>query len=99
MDVNEAKKIVRLEDALEFCKEQAVLEQYVSDEKWKYLSIAADAIKKQIPKKPISYDKHYFICPGCREDLGKDEDAIYVYQEIPPDFCEKCGQALDWSDT
>ena len=55
--------------------------------------------EKQIPKKPVSYDKHYFKCPDCGKDLGKDEDAIYVYQEAPPNFCEHCGQKIDWSDT
>ena len=30
--------------------------------------------------------------------LGIDEDDIAVYDETPPNYCEKCGQALDWSD-
>lgn len=59
---------------------------------------AVKALYKANKLSPISYDKHYFKCPSCREDLGIDEDSIFVYEETPPNFCGKCGQALDWSD-
>lgn len=62
----------------------------------KACELACKALEKQIPKKPISYDKHYYKCPCCEEDLDIDEDDIYVYQEIPPNFCYMCGQALEW---
>jgi hypothetical protein len=61
------------------------------------------ALEKQIPKKPIpnnvksilirmgNYDWHKEIteyeCPNCNENTSK----IYNY-------CDKCGQALDWSE-
>ena len=59
---------------------------------------AVKALYKANKLTPISYDKHYYKCPCCKEDLGVDEDDIYVYQETPAKFCCKCGQALDWSD-
>lgn len=54
-----------------------------------------EALEKQIPKKPIfeSGQTSPFgvddvpYCPSCRCDLPEVS------------YCEKCGQALDWSDT
>lgn len=54
-----------------------------------------EALEKQIPKKPIfeSDQTSPFgvddvpYCPSCRCDLPEVS------------YCEKCGQALDWSDT
>ena len=95
MSVEEAKKIAKLECALEFCKKQSVLEQYVSDEKWKHFDIAVGAIEKQIPKKPIGRHTSY-KCPICdrRVRSGKGSSSFGVDY-----FCQRCGQALDWSDT
>ena len=58
---------------------------------------AVKALYKANKLSPIPYDKHYFKCPSCKEDLCIDEDDIYVYDEIPPNYCEKCGQALEWN--
>ena len=60
--------------------------------------VAIKALEKQIPKKPVNYDKHYYKCPCCSEDLEIDNDMLFVYDEEPPKFCIKCGQKLDWSD-
>ena len=59
---------------------------------------AINALEKQIPKKPVNYDKHYYKCPCCNKDLEIDNDMLFVYDEEPPKFCIKCGQKLDWSD-
>lgn len=59
---------------------------------------AVKALYKANKLSPISYDKHYYKCPCCKEDLGIDDDGIFVYEETPPNFCKECGQALDWSD-
>lgn len=44
----------------------------------KSLDIAISAIKKQIPKKPIKVEKHYYKCPCCKQDLGISDDDIFV---------------------
>ena len=51
---------------------------------------AIEALKKQVPKKPIKseYSDIIYRCPVC--DWGK-----FV---IPEHYCNHCGQALDWSD-
>ena len=54
-----------------------------------------EALEKQIPKKPIFESEQTSpfgvddvpYCPSCRCDLPE------------VNYCEKCGQALDWSDT
>lgn len=65
----------------------------------KSLDIAISAIEKQIPKKPLNVEKHYYKCPYCKQDLGISEDDIFVYEMPTPMYCSNCGQALDWSDT
>lgn len=58
------------------------------------LALAIDALKRQIPKKPIireaedsfGYVKH-ILCPNC-------EKVEFGYEH--PCFCRICGQAIDW---
>ena len=64
------------------------------------LTIAINALEKQIPKKPepINYKKYMdsvknanflrgaYWCPGCKHVIRSG------------DYCEDCGQKLDWSD-
>ena len=52
--------------------------------------------EKNEPKRPICYDKHHYKCPICGEELGVDDDSIYIYEEELPNYCSKCGQKLDW---
>lgn len=61
--------------------------------------MALKALYKQNAIKPILYEKHYFKCPYCKEELGIDVDDITVYDMSPPKHCENCGQALDWGDS
>lgn len=63
------------------------------------MKIVIKALDKQIPKKPINVEKHYYNCPCCKQDLGVSDDDIFVYENPTPMYCHKCGQALDWSDT
>ena len=65
------------------------------------LEVAITALEKQMPKKPDlegdGYDENgeliydTWICPCC----GKYYEVYY--EEY--DFCPKCGQAIDWSDS
>lgn len=59
---------------------------------------ALKALYKANKLKPVRYDKYYFVCPCCKEDLGISEEDIFVYDSLPPQYCEKCGQAIDWSE-
>ena len=59
------------------------------------LDMGIAALEKQIPKKPIFESEQTSLfgvddvpyCPSCRCELPEVS------------YCEKCGQALDWSDT
>lgn len=58
--------------------------------------VVLTALEKQIPKKPnkIKWD---YTCPCC------NADEFYLIYDCQKDgkynYCAKCGQALDWSDT
>lgn len=80
-------KLVRNQDALEYCKKQSMLEQMVGEEKWKHYEYAAKALKKQIPLKPTTFGKDLFDCAFCGRVLEKHSH----------NYCPKCGQKLDWS--
>ena len=60
------------------------------------IDLAIGALEKQVPKKPIIRKaEDYFgnvkhtLCPNCQE-------AEFVFTQ--PCFCNRCGQAIDWSD-
>lgn len=53
------------------------------------MELIVKALEKQIPKKPIfSEDKQFALCPCC------DMKGLADKQE----YCDNCGQKLDWSD-
>ena len=62
-----------------------------------YTETAVKALYKANKLTPISSGKYEFICPCCKEDLGIESEDIFVYDMTPPNFCDKCGQALDWN--
>lgn len=62
----------------------------------KVVALACKALEKQIPKKVIlGYDEHDSICcPNCKRELM----SMDWYDHWKCNYCEVCGQALDWSD-
>lgn len=51
-----------------------------------------NALKKQIPKKPIYWNNEMYICPNChRAEYIKQRDGLDVY-------CGGCGQLIDWGE-
>lgn len=59
------------------------------DEDYEANAMAINALEKQIPKKPIfTEDKQFALCPCC------DMKGLADKQE----YCDNCGQKLDWSD-
>lgn len=82
-------------EALELFKERLTLikEHYAGEVKdyEEALEIGIQALEKQIPKKPISYDdcEQFVIRCTC----GKCTDTRFFHG-----YCTWCGQKLDWSD-
>lgn len=62
----------------------------------KVIALACKALEKQIPKKVIlGYDERDSICcPNCKCELM----SMDWYDHWKCNYCENCGQALDWSD-
>lgn len=64
---------------------------YVSNKEMAELAISA--LKKQIPKKVKNIEEKTYvligICPNCQVKLNNI---------ISHDYCEECGQAIDWSE-
>ena len=51
------------------------------------LTIAINALEKQIPKKPKTDDRYVmYICPCCNDFI-----------KVSHNCCQNCGQAIDWS--
>lgn len=61
----------------------------------KVVALACKALEKQIPKKVIlGYDEQDSICcPNCKGELI----SMDWYDHRKCNYCEFCGQALDWS--
>lgn len=59
------------------------------------VKVAINALEKQIPKKVVT-DKNIYICPNCGANVETDcgDDMLdYILN-----FCDNCGQKLDWSE-
>lgn len=55
------------------------------------VKVIAEALEKQIPKKPIMVKDRaetYYICSECEMEVDKFDD----------NYCSDCGQKLDWSN-
>ena len=61
---------------------------YITDVDAEPLRLAIKALERQIPKEPIVNDD--IICPNCSATL------IYCLHTSEIDYCDKCGQRLDW---
>lgn len=77
------------QEALDLLNNVEFAEQYQGkDEYGTMLLMCKDALEKQIPKKP--HKEEFELCETC--------PVCGWLLECLPNYCEKCGQALDWSD-
>ena len=58
------------------------------------LDMAIEALEKQVTKKPERDEEYPLgrVCPKCCAYLGNVQ-----FISSNHDYCERCGQALDWS--
>ena len=54
----------------------------------KAISMAIEALEKQVPKKAPNHDG--MVCPSCNSKARYGHPYEY--------YCPHCGQAIDWSD-
>ena len=64
---------------------------YITDVDAEPLKLAIKALERQIPKKPI-YGAANIKCPNCGATL------LYYFYSFKIDYCDECGQRLDWSE-
>ena len=70
------------------CEESICYVTYIDAEP---LRLAIKALEKQIPKKPV-YGAANIKCPNCGATL------LYYFHSFKIDYCDECGQRLDWSE-
>lgn len=67
---------------------------FTFEEEKEAYEIAIEALKKQIPKKPINepinQSLHYKLCPRCNRKISG--------MEWGQEYCWSCGQAIDWQE-
>ena len=85
MDAKEAIKIIK-----KMYKAQPINEKLTCENG--ALSVAIDALEKQVPKVPIDYK-----CPCCGESVFLETRAGWYQVEHHLKVCEKCCQKIDWS--
>lgn len=66
-----------------------------------YIKLAIESLEKQIPKKPLNIEDKYWGCPCCY-GLLMVRWITYPTNPVPLEagrnYCEDCGQAIDWLD-
>ena len=78
-----AKKALELLNEVEFSEKYQGVQEYAE-----MLIVCKEALEKQIPKKVTKS-----ACPSCNR--------IFLFrhgEKRKGDYCDNCGQALDWSD-
>ena len=59
------------------------------------LKLAINALEKQIPMKVVE-ERNIYLCPNCGSSAETDcGDDMLDYRL---NYCDNCGQKLDWSD-
>ena len=56
------------------------------------LRVSISALEKQIPKPPTKTKNSTLLCPNCGEYVGYVDAEV----DIRADYCNFCGQAIDW---
>lgn len=99
--VREAIELIRMEintlEGIENCG------RVIEARKKKHIAlcnIAIKALKKQLPKK-VDFEEDVaenmcVECPSCGSFLGYQVDCLDENYQF--DYCEHCGQRLDWSE-
>ena len=93
MDAEKAIKLLEVIDkVIDACPSQFESEENTINDFGNALIAAVEALVKQRPKKPKYIETDDFgSCPNC----GECAETI-GYNAIQFNFCDKCGQRLDW---
>ncbi len=86
-----------IDEAIEYFNKR-ILEEHGYPIDKVHADTAVKALYKAKELPPIPTGKYRFKCPYCKEELGIEREDMTIYDMTPPNHCELCGQALDWSD-
>ena len=67
-----------------------------AEDDYKANEMAIQALEKQIPKKVVKDRKRSYKCPCCGESAKTETGDSFIDYRL--DYCDSCGQKLDWSD-
>lgn len=82
---------MKLEEAVEKIKRVKGLYAYESD--YEALDMAIDALKKQIPMKPIGEHYAHMRCPSCNHRIPSGQGSSSRRRD---NWCNYCGQKILW---
>lgn len=79
------------------CRQKFEGEHCIKCDCYQRVKFIKEALEKQIPKKPVFEpgSDEILQCQGCGADLAWTSSLKPKYRA---DYCERCGQAVDWSD-
>lgn len=87
----EALNVINQSDDEKFIKDsRAYYEKY----KINPVVVLQKLVNKETPMKVTDIHIDEFYCPKCHSEISHDISNIYH-----PQYCEECGQRLDWSDS
>ena len=77
----------------------------IAEVEWEYptdysvaFETAIKSLEKQVGKTPKKIGKQHYACPLCDSILNISYDDIFVYEMPLPNYCETCGQYLEWEN-
>lgn len=91
----------KVREAIEVIKGYRRLDEYMNNtERLPYCDMAIEALEKQLPKK-VDFEEDVaenmcVECPSCGSFLGYQVDCLDENYQF--DYCEHCGQRIDWSE-
>ena len=65
------------------------------DEYWQAGMLAIEALKKQVPMKPIGEHYAHMRCPSCNHRIPSGGGSSSRRRD---NWCNYCGQKIDWSE-
>ena len=84
--MTESEAIKEIETSIELAK--MCTQNFERTKEIEPYTMAIKVLEKQIPKKPKTNDNYIiYICPCCNNLI-----------KLCKNYCEYCGQKLDWSD-
>ena len=86
----------KYQEALEFLCDNSKLTQFnIGQSQWASETLQ-ELVDKATPKTPLIENMSYICCPNCLSDEIEYYD--YHHNEVKLNYCNRCGQAIDWSE-